>query len=235
MIDQFQFVLFVNSAPPQASELISRAFPAVELEEFRKLPNQGSFAMIQTGGFTAAIQCQINRVDLVVDRPAEEDNAAFTFIEDADLADAFAVAAPAIAELCSALPVVRGAVIITRSQEMESTELANADVLANVPNLPHPAGASDIDYRVNVPIQSALDPDLRYNRVARWFSARRGIMALVPDQRLAASSLINVSILSADVNVSPEHSIESYDKPACFQEMYELAADLLDRGMEVFQ
>lgn len=231
-LDSLQFVAFTTApVTAKAVELWQLAFSSLP-ESFQQLPVVGTQASGRIGQFTLTLIVQPNRIDVVIG-PQEQavlEGGGAAHVESVD--EAVELGKRVLKDVVAGQAVQRPAVVIQGSEECEGPEEAASKVLERVPHLPAPKGALDIQYQVNLPRPSKVDPSIDIHRIGRWSTGRRALLRLdIASASVSQPTALRYAAVDyVDVFAAPTAVVGSEAFANVLDEVVEEALHVLSKG-----
>jgi len=230
LIRSLQNALFIDGTPPEVLTLVGR-LEGIEVKAFNNLAPNQSIAQGFAGEFSIEIITQPNRFDIRVSmidpQPSRPE-----LPPELKLGGAAALALPWTKALAEERSAHRMSVILMGAHPATSSRDTVDIARKLVPGLAAPPGASEIEYRTNVPKPSKICPEIELNRLHRWETAMTSIVQIAAPSQLGPMNW-NLSEL-VDVNTSATARVVGH-RPELLDELLETAKALYEGGIEAYE
>lgn len=226
--------MFITDQPPVAAKAWLEAFGDIPPNAQQIAPGHSVAAELRSA-FDIELQAQPGRIDLFATGPEqpravspdEPNKPEITFIPDLD--EVLNVLAPAALVAAKRNSVNRIAVVLTYGQIVKDPAEAVARIGSSVSPLPMPDGATETEYRSNVPAQSRTDAAVTFNQIVRWFTSGRQSLRFGLKTGVSSSVPIFLATQSIDVNTVAGAQFSPDKFSGLFDEMIQRGRSLIGK------
>lgn len=235
-LQSVQVVAFISDQPPVAAKAWLDIFGDIPANS--QLISINHTAASETrDGFDLDLQCQAGRIDLTATGPEFQpaiitdglpDNPDMVYIADLDAA--LSVMIPGALKAAKNNVVTRVALVIAYSQVAASPAETTKIVREMLGDVPAPAGATELDYRINVPVASRTEEAVGLNQIVRWATTARQFLRLGIGNGHTSTVPTFLALQSIDVNTVVGAPVTSDNAAALLNEVVERAKSFVGRS-----
>jgi hypothetical protein len=236
-VENIQLVLFSQSPIPKAHQVAAgQGFGDFEFVSAQTIDPNVSVAGLAVGGYSVQLQSSPGRLDVIVGSKSPTGPGSFESLINID--DALKEIRTAFDSALSLFAAHRVACVINAFDQANLQRDALDQARSELGGVIVPNGATEFDYKINMPTNSEEQEGLQINRLYRWYSV--GLIQMMFFTGPDGFSGQNTGAISwrfshqIDISTDVDGKLDPAVAPAVMSEVISEAKRLLSNGRRAF-